>query len=106
MCPSLTEWLIIFIIHVIYLLIFQPMEQAPLKHSDVLIMCSLTQTPTSHPDNMIGEFCVNTGLLYFSSLISLFKATPNFKLSNSNMKIGNCFCDSLHYFKLSSLVFT
>ncbi len=39
----------------------QPMEQNPLKGSDVLIMCSLTQTPTSNPDAMIGDFCINTG---------------------------------------------
>ncbi len=49
---------------------FQPMEQVPLRNSDILIMGSLTQTPMSNPDAMIGEFCVNTGkgylLLYFT----------------------------------------
>ena len=40
----------------------QPMEQGPLKNSDLLIMCSLTQAPTANPDAMIGEFCVNTGM--------------------------------------------
>ena len=42
--------------------LLQPLEQAPLRHSDILIMCGLTQTPIAHPDNMIGEFCVNTAM--------------------------------------------
>ncbi|XP_060605120.1 integrator complex subunit 9-like [Ruditapes philippinarum] len=37
----------------------KPIDQAPLRHSDVLIMSSLTQTPLTNPDSMIGEFCVN-----------------------------------------------
>ncbi len=44
----------------------QPMEQGPLKNSDILIMCSLTQTPTANPDAMIGEFCVNTGIYIYA----------------------------------------
>jgi integrator complex subunit 9 len=40
----------------------QPMEKAPLKDSDILILSSLTQIPTANPDAMIGEFCVNAGL--------------------------------------------
>jgi len=44
------------------------MEQLPLKKADVLILASLTQTPTTNPDAMIGEFCVNAGkfVLYVS----------------------------------------
>ena len=38
------------------------MEQAPLRNCDILVMTSLTQTPTANPDAMIGEFCVNTGI--------------------------------------------
>jgi integrator complex subunit 9 len=38
----------------------KPMEQTQLKNSDVLLMTSLTQTPTANPDSMIGEFCMNT----------------------------------------------
>jgi len=40
------------------------MEQLPLKNADVLILASLTQTPTTNPDAMIGEFCVNAGRLH------------------------------------------
>jgi len=43
----------------------QPMEQLPLKNADVLILASLTQTPTTNPDAMIGEFCVNAGISTF-----------------------------------------
>lgn len=35
----------------------RPMEQAPLKNADVLILCGLTQTPVYDPDAMLGEFC-------------------------------------------------
>ena len=34
----------------------------PLKNADVLLLASLTQTPTTNPDAMIGEFCVNAGI--------------------------------------------
>jgi len=37
------------------------MDQTAIKKSDVLILSSLTQAPTSEPDSMIGEFCVNAG---------------------------------------------
>ena len=37
------------------------MDQSPLKSSDILIMCSLTQTPGCNPDTMIRDFCINTG---------------------------------------------
>ncbi|XP_041374952.1 integrator complex subunit 9-like [Gigantopelta aegis] len=40
----------------------KPMEQAPLRNSDVLILSSLTQTPQVNPDPMIGEFCVNAAV--------------------------------------------
>ena len=42
-------------------LLFQSMEQGPLKNSDVLILTCLTQTPLAMPDPMIGEFCHNSG---------------------------------------------
>jgi len=38
------------------------MEQLPLKNADVLILAALTQTPTTNPDAMIGEFCVSAGM--------------------------------------------
>lgn len=40
---------------------FQPMDQASLKNSDVLILTGLTQIPTANPDGMVGEFCSNLG---------------------------------------------
>ncbi|XP_026527229.1 integrator complex subunit 9 [Notechis scutatus] len=39
----------------------QPMDQASLKNSDVLILTGLTQIPTANPDGMVGEFCSNLG---------------------------------------------
>lgn len=41
--------------------LFQPMDQASLKNSDVLILTGLTQIPTANPDGMVGEFCSNLG---------------------------------------------
>ncbi|XP_030888501.1 integrator complex subunit 9 [Leptonychotes weddellii] len=43
-------------------LVFQPMDQASLKNSDVLILTGLTQIPTANPDGMVGEFCSNLAL--------------------------------------------
>ncbi|ESP04266.1 hypothetical protein LOTGIDRAFT_224004 [Lottia gigantea] len=40
----------------------KPLEQSPLRNSDVLILSCLTQTPLANPDAMIGEFCVNTAV--------------------------------------------
>lgn len=40
----------------------KPMDQSPLKNSDILILSCLTQTPTANPDTMIGEFCVNAAV--------------------------------------------
>ncbi|KAB0351266.1 hypothetical protein FD754_016123 [Muntiacus muntjak] len=40
----------------------QPMAQASLKNSDVLILTGLTQIPTANPDGMVGEFCSNLAL--------------------------------------------
>ncbi|XP_008563320.1 PREDICTED: integrator complex subunit 9-like [Galeopterus variegatus] len=42
--------------------VFQPMDQASLKNSDVLILTGLTQIPTANPDGMVGEFCSNLAL--------------------------------------------
>uniref|UniRef100_A0A2I3SPH4 Integrator complex subunit 9 n=1 Tax=Pan troglodytes TaxID=9598 RepID=A0A2I3SPH4_PANTR len=40
----------------------QPMDQASLKNSDVLVLTGLTQIPTANPDGMVGEFCSNLAL--------------------------------------------
>ncbi|XP_045142500.1 integrator complex subunit 9 isoform X3 [Echinops telfairi] len=40
----------------------QPMDQASLKNSDVLLLTGLTQIPTANPDGMVGEFCSNLAL--------------------------------------------
>uniref|UniRef100_A0A7M4E344 Integrator complex subunit 9 n=1 Tax=Crocodylus porosus TaxID=8502 RepID=A0A7M4E344_CROPO len=40
----------------------QPMDQASLKNSDVLILTGLTQIPTANPDGMVGEFCNNLAM--------------------------------------------
>ncbi|XP_052813057.1 integrator complex subunit 9-like isoform X2 [Mya arenaria] len=40
----------------------KPIDQAPLRHSNVMIFSSLTQTPLTNPDSMIGEFCVNAAV--------------------------------------------
>lgn len=40
----------------------QPMDQASLKSSDVLILTGLTQIPTANPDGMLGEFCSNLAM--------------------------------------------
>lgn len=40
----------------------RPMNQAPLKNADVLILSCLTQTPSSQPDPMIREFCNNAAV--------------------------------------------
>ncbi|XP_072265189.1 integrator complex subunit 9 [Pyxicephalus adspersus] len=40
----------------------QPMDQAALKNSDVMILTGLTQIPTANPDGMVGEFCSNLAM--------------------------------------------
>ncbi|KAL4225643.1 Integrator complex subunit 9 [Mactra antiquata] len=40
----------------------KPIDQAPLKYSDLLILSSITQTPLTNPDSMIGEVCVNAAV--------------------------------------------
>ncbi|KAK3577284.1 hypothetical protein CHS0354_008377 [Potamilus streckersoni] len=40
----------------------KPIDQVPLKNSDIMILCCLTQTPLTNPDSMIGEFCVNAAV--------------------------------------------
>ncbi|KAM7053730.1 LOW QUALITY PROTEIN: integrator complex subunit 9-like [Molossus nigricans] len=40
----------------------QPMDQASLKNSDVLVLTGLTQIPTANPDGMMGEFFSNLAL--------------------------------------------
>ena len=35
----------------------RPLDTAPLRNADCLIMTSLTQTPLNNPDPMIGQFC-------------------------------------------------
>lgn len=39
----------------------QPMDTDPLRQSDLIIVSSMTKTPGYNPDQMIGEFCMNTG---------------------------------------------
>ncbi|KAK3739105.1 hypothetical protein QZH41_018245 [Actinostola sp. cb2023] len=36
-----------------------PLDQTPLKNSDVIIATGLTEAPTSNPDAMLGEFCTH-----------------------------------------------
>uniref|UniRef100_A0A1B6MCP8 Beta-Casp domain-containing protein n=1 Tax=Graphocephala atropunctata TaxID=36148 RepID=A0A1B6MCP8_9HEMI len=36
----------------------RPMDQTSLKHSNVLILTALTQTPIANPDSMLGELCM------------------------------------------------
>ncbi|KAB1255980.1 Integrator complex subunit 9 [Camelus dromedarius] len=48
--------------HPQFSVVFQPMDQASLKNSDVLILTGLTQIPTANPDGMVGEFCSNLAL--------------------------------------------
>ncbi|XP_062567093.1 integrator complex subunit 9-like, partial [Saccostrea cucullata] len=38
----------------------KPMDTDPLRQSDLIILSSMTKTPGYNPDQMIGEFCVNT----------------------------------------------
>jgi integrator complex subunit 9 len=40
----------------------RPINQAALKHSDVVIMSGLTQAPHVNPDGMLGELCVNAAV--------------------------------------------
>ncbi|KAL0267847.1 UNVERIFIED_CONTAM: hypothetical protein PYX00_010000 [Menopon gallinae] len=40
----------------------KPMYQNALKNVNVLIITALTQTPTSNPDSMLGELCINTAI--------------------------------------------
>lgn len=40
----------------------KPMDQHPLKMSDLVVLSCLTQTPLSNPDSMIGDFCINAAL--------------------------------------------
>jgi len=35
----------------------RPMDQAPLRNSDCMVLTALTHTPLQNPDPMIGEFC-------------------------------------------------
>lgn len=45
------------------------MDTEPLRQSDLIIVSSMTKTPGYNPDQMIGEFCMNTGIA-----LSLFSA--------------------------------
>ncbi|XP_031573815.1 integrator complex subunit 9 homolog [Actinia tenebrosa] len=36
-----------------------PLDQTPLKNSDVVIATGLTEAPTQNPDAMLGEFCTH-----------------------------------------------
>ena len=47
----------------------RPMEQATLKHANMLILTGLTQTPTANPDTMLGELCMTVGRIKLFYLI-------------------------------------
>lgn len=40
----------------------KPIEHAPLRNADALILTSLTQTPLANPDTMLGEFCITVAM--------------------------------------------
>ena len=42
-------------------LYLQPIDYNGLQNSDLMIMCSLRQTPLADPNTMIGEFCLTAG---------------------------------------------
>ncbi|XP_057333084.1 integrator complex subunit 9 [Microplitis mediator] len=55
----------------------RPMEQTTLKHSDVLILTGLTQTPTANPDTMLGELCMAVAMTLRSSGCVLIPCYPS-----------------------------
>lgn len=55
----------------VLLFVSQPMDQHPLKMSDLVVLSCLTQTPLSNPDSMIGDFCINAGVALLIHLIML-----------------------------------
>ncbi|CAH1776090.1 unnamed protein product [Owenia fusiformis] len=76
----------------------KPLDQAPLKNSDLIIMSSLTQVPTSNPDSMIGEFCISTALTLKNGgnvLVPVYPSGVTFDLFEclsghlDNMNLGN-----------------
>ena len=78
-------------------LLFQPIDQAPLRHSDVLILSCLTQTPLTNPDSMIGEFCVNAGE-YKLVKIALINCTVEKPLTkNQDLNLHRALCWNLFF---------
>lgn len=55
----------------------KPMDQLPLKSSDVLIMSCLTQTPTANPDSMMNDFCANAAMTLKSGGNVLVPCSPS-----------------------------
>ncbi|XP_074102287.1 integrator complex subunit 9-like [Cotesia typhae] len=55
----------------------KPMEQTTLKHSDVLILTGLTQTPTANFDTMLGELCMAVAMTLRSSGCVLIPCYPS-----------------------------
>lgn len=41
----------------------RPINQLALKYADIVIMTGLTQAPHYNPDSMLGELCLNVGML-------------------------------------------
>lgn len=61
----------------------RPMEQATLKHANMLILTGLTQTPTANPDTMLGELCMTVG---------------KFNRDSKHVEIPRCFHTILYFF--------
>ncbi|XP_074114483.1 integrator complex subunit 9-like [Cotesia typhae] len=55
----------------------RPMKQTTLKHSDVLILTGLTQTPTVNFDTMLGELCMAVAMTLRSSGCVLIPCYPS-----------------------------
>lgn len=55
----------------------KPMEHAPLRDSELMILTQVTNTPTVNPDSMIGEFCMNTALTLRNGGNVLVPVYPN-----------------------------
>ena len=78
----------------------QPMDTDPLRQSDLIIVSSMTKTPGYNPDQMIGEFCMNTGkekwiyVTYTSKFSSILeKHYCHFETIIYLMKFSHFSCD-------------
>ncbi|XP_055845527.1 integrator complex subunit 9 [Episyrphus balteatus] len=55
----------------------RPINQAALKHADVLIMTGLTQAPTVNPDTKLGELCMNVAVTIRNNGSALIPCYPS-----------------------------